>query len=619
MNAILRNSGAIAAAALLASSCAVRQPLQPPTVESSSQKVELKTPGDVTVPLTIPALPERGVQYAYDRNTINTIEVRLRDALGNESVQYVARNAYLSGSQAGGIVKVTFSNVMPGVFTLTVRSSHERLLAATGRIAYDGLRDVFFLDGDGDQAFDPGEIEPLVIWKSGTTNANSNFITFARNFVDVGWVFPDALRTDVSSTRAGFGTGGATESIIPGGTTQVAVTVGQVPQWNSTLLNSTRTVIAGDPVVMSVVDGSALQASERVLVNGSATLEAGIVRAADFDDAKLSLYAPTIDAAAGTVTFTPTRATHPNAAVTPTAWRLWLSRGQAIAEPGLTALNAPKLIVHPAFVKKASSRIYGLDSHLSNTGTSAIQYDLRDEYGNRVAGNIANVNAINLASVSMVNSLVTMDYAVYSHTYAADVRNGLNPFILPGRTTGTVSAGGVYTQGATAADVLTRSASYSATPAGIQVKRLEVPYHVYASDPLNFGIGDHDYVLNFAADPGGDGNKRVASLTRVGGPLVASGSVTLDTVARTTPRDITLNQALPPAAALPVPIKSEREVSVILTLPPGTLDPDAANGTVFTVTDYGARRVEDVDTVRARVLNNKAEYFFEDIPFRWSN
>jgi hypothetical protein len=625
MNAILRNSGAIAAAALLASSCAVRQPLVPGTVESSSQKVELKTPGDVTVPLTIPALTEPGVQYAYDRNTINTIEVRLRDALGNEAVQYVARNAYLSGSQAGGIVKVTFSNVMPGDFTLTVRSSHERLLAATGRISYDGLRDVFFLDGDGDQAFDPGETEPQVIWKSGTTSANSHFVTFAPDHVDASWIFPTAMRTDLSLTRAGFGVGGATGSIVPGGTTQVAVTVGQLPQWDATIRNTVRTVIAGEPVAMMVLSTGLVQPSDMIMIDGGVGITGGVVDAADFIDssvvagAKLSLYAPTTDVAAGTVTFTPTYATHPDSASSPTAWPVWLSRGQAVSELGVSAATTPKLIVHPALVNDLLSSIYGQASHVAAGDASPIRYDLRDAFANRVAGNLVGRNSVPLGNVSMANTAITMDYGVYSHSYAEEAQVGMNPFILPGRTTGTVDGAGVFTQGTTPPELMTRAASYSVSQGGIRIKRLEVPYHVYDSDPLKFGPGDHDYRLNFVADPGGDANKRVASLTLVGGPVVATGSVTLDTAARTEPRDILLNQAEPDASAKPVPLKSERGVSVILTLPPGTLDVGAENGTVFTVKDYGARRVTDRDTVRVRVLKNKELHFSKDVVFGWAN
>jgi hypothetical protein len=619
MNAKLLKSGAIAAAALLATSCAVRQPLAPHTADSPTQTLDVKVPGDVTVPLTLPALPERSVQFAYDRNYINTVEVRLRDSLGNESVQYVARNAYLSGSTAAGTVNVRFHNVMPGVFNLTVRSSHERLLADTGRIAYDGLRDVFFRDGDGDETFDPGETEMRVIAKSNATSATSPFIVFDAANIDVNWVFPASLRTDVTATHAGFGTGGATQSITPGTTTTVAVTVGQVPQWNPALLNALQTVTAGEPVVWSLKDGSAVQASDMLLVNGSAGVTAGIVDAADFDDAKRTLYKPTTDAVAGTVTFTPTVATHPDAATPPTAWPVWMARGQAVSEMGVSAMTAPRLIVHPAIVTEAQSRIHALDSHVSAGGVSALQYDLRDAYGNRVAGNVANVNAVSLGSAAMANSELAMDYAVV----ASSVANGadLAPFLLPGRTKGRVNGAGDFSQGSEAAALFTEPATYSAlradavTVSPFKLLKLDIPHHLYEANLGSFGGGAHDYVLNISDDlRSDDPNFYWLALQRVGGPTIASASAKIDL---TTTRSIALEVHPGPEGVEPTPL--------LPTTPPVLLwinkaiDPLQDDGTVFTVTDYGKRRYNDTDTVRVRVRRQNSEIFTKDVMFGWSN
>ncbi len=619
MNVTLRQSGAIAAAALLATSCAVHQPLAPLTADSPMQTLELKAPGDVTVPLTLPAIPARGVQYAYNRNMINTVEVRLRDALGNESVQYVARNAYLSGSTAAGTVNVRFHNVLPGTFTLTVRSSHERLLAETGRIAYDGLRDVFFRDGDGDETFDPGETEMRVIAKSGTTSANSSFIVFDAANLDVNWVFPASLRTDTTATQAGFGTGGATQSITPGQTTTVAVTVGQVPQWNPALLNAVRTVTAGESVVWSVKDGSALQASDMLLVNGSAAISGGIVDAADFDDAFRTLYKPTIDAVAGTVTFTPTVATHPDTASSPTAWPVWLARGQAVSEMGVSALTAPNLIVHPAIVTEAQSRVYALDSHVAAGGASTLQYDLRDTYGNRVAGNVTNVNAVPLGNAAMANSELAMDYAVVS----SSVANGaeLAPFLLPGRTKGRVDGAGVFTQGADAAALFTEPATYSAlradavTESPFKLLKLDIPHHLYEANLGAFGGGAHAYVLNISDDlRSADPNFYWLALQRVGGPVIASASARVDLTAT---RSIALEVHPGPDGVEPAPLLPT--ASPVLLWINRAIDPLQDDGSVFTVTDYGKRRVNDTDTVRVRVRLQNTEVFSKDVTFGWSN
>lgn len=620
MNAKLRKSGAIAVSAFLATSCAVRQPLATSTPESPTQTIERSQPGDVSVPLTLPALPERSVQFAYHSNYINTVEVRLRDSLGNESVQYVARNAYLATSRASGNINVRFQNVMPGTFTMTVRSSHERLLAESGRIAYDGLRDVFFRDADGDETFDVGETELRVITKSAGTAAASNFIVFDPAHIDPNWIFPTALRTDTTSTHAGFGTGGATQSIIPGQTTTVAVAVGQVPQWAPQMLNTVRTVTAGETVVWTVKDGSALQAADRLLVNAGAGVTSGIVNAADFDDSKLQVYAPTLDAAAGTLTFTPTLATHPTPATSPTALPVWLARGQAVSELGVDGATAPRLIVYPATVDASRSQVYTLDSHVRKGENSTIRYDLRDAYGNRVAGNVPNVNAVPLGEAAMDNSALAMDYAVVSSTVANGA--GLAPFLLPGRTKGRVSAAGVFTQGSDAAALMTEPATYSAlradalTVSPFKLVKLDIPHHLYEKNLPSFVDGVHAYELkieNNPADPAS--NVKWLSLERVGGPVIASGSARVDLA---TPRTLALDVNLDPSDDTPAPLVDANEKPVLLRIEQ-VIDPVQDHGTIFTVTDYGKRRYNDSDTVKVRVRRKNEEIFTKDVTFNWSN
>lgn len=619
MHAFLRKSGVIAAAALLASSCAVRQPFAPPAAGTHSQTIEVKTPGMVTVPLTLPDRPERGVLYAYDRTMINTVEVRLRDSLGNEAVQYVVRNAYLAGSRNSGDIDVIFHNVMPGTFTLTVRTSHERLLSADGPVKYDGLRDVFFVDLDGDHAFDAAtEDEIRVIQKSGATAATSNLLVFDDDARFAGWGFPDNLRRDTTETAAGFGIGGATQSIIPGNTTTVAVTVGQPPTWAMTMPSTVHEVVAGNPVTLSVANGRMLQASESVMVARETTgITRGIVDSEDFVEANLNVYASNTDADAGTLTFSPTRATHPDPATFPSAWPIWLLRGQAVSEPGVTLATAPRLIVHPAAVDPANSRIFGKLSNVPSGDNTALQVDLRDAWGNRVAGNIPGVNAIPLGGQRFANVGLSMDYAVHEWRIGGDPAS--SPFILPGRTTGTVSAAGVYTQGATAPELVSRPATYSVTlndgntPSDLRLSRLEIPYYLYAANEANFGAGVHTYELVVEDDPEDAGDLRWVSLRLMGGPTIASASVDL---AQTLTNVNLLLNPVPPSVT-PRPIPHFRNNPVVLTVPARRLDELGDGGTRFQVTDYGARSVNDRDTVRARVLQNDEELFTQDVTFGW--
>lgn len=619
MSKFLRIYGAIAAATLLVAGCAARPPLT--TLDQSNtrtQVIEHAAKGNITVPLGMPAVGEdRGVQYAYSNNYINTVEVRLRDSLGNESVQYVVRNAYLNTSRAAGTVNVTFFNVLPGTFTLTVRTSHQRFLSATGPVKYDGLRDVFFLDGDADDAFDSNETEIRVI--SGTRL--SNFLVFAPANLTATDVLPWSLRADTSSTLSGFGLGGATQSINPGTTTVVAVNVRQAPRWHNAQWSTVREVTAGEAVSMPVHDVANVANTDQVGITDPAgfTLSNGI---ADIGSASLHVYNQVTDTSA--VSFTPTKATNPAVNAAPTAWNMWLTRGQAVSEVGYTSnyANAPKIAVFPAIADPTTSRFFGTSVHVSPGGTAQVYYDLRDAYWNLVAGNVAGTNQVSLASVRRANAGITMDYGVVGYTYQQDPRNGLNPFILPGRTTGTVSGSGLYTQGLTTPEPITKAATYSVTLAGggatdLRMTRLEVPYHIYASNVGNFGGGGHSYTLNFVPDPASTTGAYWVSLRRTGGPTIASSSVSAAQLNSSSARNISLGLTTSAPGTLPLPINPNQVSPVVLAVPARTLDTSADDGTVFSVADYGARRVSDTDTVKARVLNNRVQMFFGEVQFQW--
>ncbi|HEY9857595.1 MAG TPA: hypothetical protein V6D05_17755 [Stenomitos sp.] len=620
MTKFLRIYGAIAAATLMVAGCAAHPPLTTLDGAAQTQTLRVERAGNVSVPLSLPALDaERGVQYAYNSNYINTVEVRLRDSLGNESVQYVVRNAYLNTSKAAGTVNVTFFNVLPGVFTLTVRTSHQRLLSATGPVKYDGLRDVFFLDQDADDAYDANETEVRVI----SGNRNSNFLVFAPASLNANDILPWSLRSDTSSTAAGLGIGGATQSIVPNSTTTVAVNVRQMPRWGNALWSTTREVTAGEAVSLPIADIANVQSNDQVALSDPSgfTLNGGI---ADVGSASLHVYGLAPDVPSATISFTPTRATNSSPNAPASGWNLWLGRGQGVSEIGYASnyANAPKLTVLPALADASNSRFYGSAAHVSTGGTAQVAYDLRDGYGNLVAGNVSGTNQVSLTSVKRANAGLTMDYAMVGYSYTTDPRNGLNPFILPGRTTGTISGSGVYLQGSTSPGPITTAATYSATTAGasdsdLRIKRLEVPYHIYAANLGSFGGGTHRYTLNFTPDPGSSSGGYWVSLRRAGGPVVASGSVTATQLNSSAVRDIAL--ALPGAApgTLPAPMIPITVNPVILTVPGRALDTSADDGTFFDVTDYGARRVSDTDTVRARVLNNKSQIFFGEVPFQW--
>lgn len=615
MNVFLRKSGATVAAALLASSCAASLPSGSTGAHGEPAGNSTGMPGTVMIPVTLPALPDRGVQYAYDHNYINTVEVRLVDSLGHETVQTVARNSYLAQSNVGGTINVLIHNVMPGTCALTVRTSHERLLASPGRASYDSRADVFFADANSSGAFDPGEKEYRLVLKSGSTVANSNFLVFAHDSDLASWAFPDNIRQDSSTVAAGFGIGGATQSIQAGTTTSIAVTVGQPPRWPAEMLASTRHVTAGASLSLPLSGFSDLRESDGVLVaHPTVTISQGIVDPAHYVGSLLNVYPLTIDASAGTVVFRPTQATHPSADDAPAARAMRLARGQAVSEMGGVGPSIPQIIVHPALVNDQASRIYGIVSHVANGTPTPIRYDLRDAFGNRVAGNLGGLNGVSLANVTMENAALTMDYAVVAHTYSPNPWSNLSPFILPDRTTGTVNAAGVYTQGKTAARATPQAADYTPSNPEVSLMELVVPYHIYEGNKAAFDAAlPHTYMLNVATEPG-NLNARWVSLSLSGGPVIASSSVPVGVG----PRSFSLNQILPDPAGSPVAMPANRNGAVTVEITEN-VNVTALNNTTFTVTNYGARAIGERDTVRARVLNSNTPLFTRDVIYSWTN
>lgn len=602
-----RHARGILAASMLLAGCTVRAP----GLDGVSSGPIQITPraASLTVPLKLPALRDRNVQYLYNSNDINTVEVRLRDSLGNQSAQYVARNPFVAGSANAGTVNVSFYNVMPGTFTLTVRTSHQALVGTSGPIKYDGLRDVFYLDGAGPtpNAFDSNEPQMRLI----AGISSSAYLVFAPENLDPNWAFPTALRTDSTTTQAGYGAGAATQSILAGQTSTVSVNVGQLPHWPMSLLSTVQEVTAGSRVSLPVADIPDVQALDGVMLSDPSgfSLSNGI---ADLGSASISVYGMGPDPVSSTVSFVPTRATNPSINQAPTPWNLYLLRGQAASEVGLNA-NNPQLTVVPDLVSQANSRFFGSVANLSPATSTTVAYDLRDAYGNLVAGNVPGSNMVPLSSVRRNNAGLGLDDTVVASTYGADPTTGGYPFILPGRTAGSL-AGGVYTQGTTPPGPVTTAATYSVggSVTDLRITRLEVPYYLYAANPSTFTTFPHVYTLNVANDPTNGTNLWVS--LALGGVTIASSSIN----STLTLKSVTLNAPGLATGILP-PAVSPINAPVVLAFPSRqvSLGDSGATFTLPNVASYGVRRVSDVDTVRARVLNNRLPLFTSDVPFAW--
>lgn len=597
-------SGLMVAGTLALAGCAVALPVAQPVAQTTvTHSYTQAQPGSVTVPVAMPAIADRSAQYLYDKSYINTVEVRLRDSLGNESVQYVARNSYLAGSAAAGTINLTFLNVMPGTFTLTVRTSHKTLVGVTSTIKYDGIRDVFFADNNSDNIFNGGDVEVPPI----SGNKSSNFLVFGADFSNV--IFTGGDLSDGTNTTAGFGLGGATGSITSGQTSTVAATVSQAPRWAATTTTTVREVTAGDVVSLGYNAGDGVLANDQLLVaensgNGFQWADNGLI---GFNRTNLNYYGATVDTTAATVSFAPTRATSANFFTAPTAWLVYFARGAAVSEAGM--INQPTLVVWPDLVNAAHSRLFAD----SQSGTTNFYYDLRDKYDNLVLGNVAGVNQMS-GTLRRANIGITApDYCVTQYSYgidstAATTLKNSYPFLVPGRTAGKVN-GSQYTQGTTPAGMFTVGATYSVNPgaSAIRVTRLEVPYVTYASNPGAFASNTPTYTLGVVADPTSNSGNLWVSLA-CGATTIASASVTSSQTG-----NISLSY-IPGTALGKLPGPVQTAPVVLNTASAIALSDD---GTQFNVSSLGTRRINDTDTVRVRVLNNQADsapFMFQDFP-----
>ncbi len=597
MTKFLRHTGVTVAATLMVAGCAlgpsnlVANPGTTASVRSAITKG-----GDVTVPLSIPGLNGRGVQYIYNSNYINTVEVILTDSLGNTQVQWVARNTYLAGASAAGTAAVTFHNVMPGTFTLTVRTSHIPLLGTGDPITYDGQVNAFYSGGNHANG------GTLLNVLSG--DKTTDFVVFdnSYNFNNAGAydgaIFSNNVITDTTSTLAGFGVGAAKASMVAGQTTSVGVSVSQIPHWDPSTDSTALNVTAGDTATMSVADVADVQSTDQVMVGGAPNFGLFALGAGT------SQYGVATTSSA--VTFVPTVST------AGAADDVYLSRGQAASM--WNENTWPTITVWPALATDSTSVINASQNALMANGNATVGLDLRDAFGNFVYGN--GINGNNAGSLHFANAYVSEDYNVVGYNYGPDSTGGY-PFIVPGFTSGTLAAN-TYTQGSTPATLTGASASVStylasaAATDSVQLTKMEIPYFVYNYErSRRLALSTGNYTLGIVADPNINGNLWV-SLVDPNGITIASSSITPTAPSRTVSLGLT-------AAELGAAVQPANISPVTLTLGSGVTLGATYNNLYFTVNNFGARKIGDTDTVEVRVLNNNQALWTKDLAFSWTN
>lgn len=590
-----KQSVRLAAGALLALTltgtlaCAPRAGLSPVTPVAPG---ETTSGGGLAVPVNLPALGDRGVQYAYNNGYINALEVVVVDSLGRHQAYVVCRNPDLGA--AGGSVNVLFQNVAPGTAWITVRTTYRQLIGENERLApVEGKPSTFELDGGPTQVTAvSGDItSKVLVFKStdlgGTANAPSVLSFYENN--DGGSELNDA-----SATHAGYGVGAATGSVIAGNTATLSVQVSQPPSFGSALLDSTRHVDAGTAITLPTSD---VQPGDRIVVvrasNPSATSDfLDLTKVATYD-----FYPLTINSSSS-VTFTPTRSTGGMV-------NYYLSRGEMVSKLGAAngSVSLAQVHVHPGSVsaEKTTVRI-GSDDGTSTmarraTETDTLYITLRDTYGNAITGADFGARALDgytwRPAVEPTTRLNVDFNNALTHTSVA---------FIPGSTIGRVTTptdgnnDGVWTSTFTQGSVAPTAAGTAATFTLANNTWIQAVSYLY--DPSNLAASAN-YALGVTADPVNAANLWL-SLYRgtsvAAGTFVASRSYTPDPAA---PDSAATHSVVPTApTVLPMALKYGRGLGANIT----TGDHD----TRITVS-AGARAVGDLDLTKFRILQQNSD------------
>lgn len=546
------------------------------------ESVQARHPGALAVPVRLPALGARSVQYTYNNGYINALEVMVVDSLGNHQAFVICRNPSSVGSP-GGLVNVLFQNVAPGTAWITVRTTYKQLVGPGLMLAPTSPTSATFTLNGGPNAVTAvqGDLtSSVLVFKStdlgGTPSAPSVLSFYQNNGA--------SELNDTTSTNGGYGVGAATGSVVPGNTATVSIAVSQPGAFASSLLGTTRQIDAGNPVTIPV---SNLYPGDRVVV-----VRAGAPSpTSDFLDLTKTTddFYPITDNGDGTGTFTPTRSTA-GAAVA-----YYLSRGETLSLVGATppSVSLAQLNVHPSVVSppNCTTRI-GSDDGLSTLARSAgatdtVYLTLRDRFNNLITS--SDFGARTMAGFAWRPTVEPSFTAL---------NNGTNPVaFVPGLTVGTVTTPvydpvsqtwqSTFTQGATPATATGATASFSVGAA------TNVTSASYLYDPSNV-TGTATYVLGVGNDPTitNSPQRLWVSLYRTsvaGANFIASTSYQpLVTVAAGATLSLTPSAPSGPAMMLRLTTKANTDLAA------------ADNGTTLSPT-VGTRSAGDTDRATFRI------------------
>lgn len=551
-------------------------------------------PGTLGVTIPFPAIGQgRKSQYAYDSGYVYSVELHLYDSQGNYQNYLVVRNTDSSAGLSAGTASVTFSNVPPGLCTLSVHTSQKQYYGSIGSGTLitpspTNGNNAFAVTGIGGvvRSLFSDSTSPFLVFRSNTITGGGadgapTSVLFAKDTFQARNGLEKEL-FDTTSVSAGYGTGAATATIAPASTTVINVTVTKAPAWSAAMYDTVATefatVSAGAASTVSAPNN--LVAIDKVLIaSGSLTLANGDLL--DLKDLPEKGLLCTVSAGSMSIP----------AAIQAGTYTVYPIRGSLVSRIGeIGGKVPPKIVVLPGAISSARVTFSSTDNTLAANGTSTMSVGLFDAAGNPVKaldGVTAGLNDGATISAAVVPTTVATasTYLVGAKTY------GSLPTFPRTSTTGAYPS--LYTQGSVASSA--NGTAGAATPTNAVGSRLIAPGFERLFLPNGMALETSQTITVVATESPATS----FSLRR--------GTTTFATLTPTGGGTVKVN--VPLTAAFKTPITGANFVAnvfdfaTILT-DSTAINPLEENGSFYTVNAFGTRKVGDRDRVDITVQSS---------------
>lgn len=545
-------------------------------------------PGSVNVAVPFPGIKDaRKAQYVYDSGYVYSVELHLYDSQGNYQNFLVVRNTDSATGLKAGTASVTFSNVPPGLCTLSVHTSQKQYYGSVGSGSLIEPsptlgNNAFAVTGVGSTVWSrfSDVSSPFMVFRSnditggGADGAPTSVLfskdTFkARNGLDKEMF-------DTTTVSAGYGMGAATATIAPASTTVINVTVTQPPVWNKTLYDTVAkefaTVSAGVDSTLSAPAG-ALATDKVLIASGSLSLANG-----DLLDLKdLPENGLLCNVADGAMTIP--------ASVQAGTYAVYPVRGSLVSRIGeIDGKVPPRLVVLPGAISAAKVTFSATATELAAGEAATVSIGLFDAAGNPVKtldGLLAGLNdgATVSSAIVPVSVATASTYLVGGRTY------GTLPTLPRNNADGIYAA--LYTQGSVASSQNGTAGSATVTNAAGNVlvdpgfNRLFLPNGLTAAVLDTITVEASDSTPNTAFSL-----KRGDTIFATRSPIGAAA--------------VEVN--IPLATAFNTPIVGANFPAAVFTFSTVLTDstpinPVDANGSSYRIDSFGRRKAGDTDRI----------------------